>query len=480
MSSNGTKLSFSFAAPPAKGGASTSTSLNGSGSSGGGKPLSNLELLMAKAKAPNAAPSSSSSSSKSTSTARPPPPRAAALFSEEDDDENDNRGPGSFKPPNLLHGGPSSSSSSLKRPSGPPGSSGLISRSERKAQEEARKIDQSIFDYDNHYDAMKLAEQNAEEAKKRETEERKPKYIESFLRAAETRRLDKLRAEEKMLARERENEGEEFEGKEKFVTGAYKKQMEEVRKAEEEEKKREEAIRKGQKGPGLTAFYKSMLDTDEAKHAAAVAATSGPSSVAGQGPSLAIKPPTAARNDNFDDREEYDPLLAREAKAAGSGNVADGRTSQKAGSTGIDEMSGKEVEINDEGEVVDKRSLLKAGLNIMKKPKPELPSSLLTSQRNKESLDGPYRSRAVGTAASHAERMERERKRLADQMREAAEKKQREEEERLRREDEEARKRREGDDGEAERKRLEAKERYLARKRAREEGKEQGNKKAKE
>ncbi|WWD22341.1 hypothetical protein CI109_106832 [Kwoniella shandongensis] len=457
MSSNGTKLSFSFAAPGTTAATPASTSTNG----GAAKPLSNFELLMAKAKAPQASTSTASSSSKV-------PPRAAALFSEEDDDDHPSGGP----PPNLLLAGPSRSSTTKKAPQ-----TSLISRSERKAQEAAKAIDQSIFDYDNHYDAMKLAEQNIELSKKKETEERKPKYIESFLRSAETRRLDKLRAEEKMLARERENEGEEFEGKEKFVTGAYKKQMEEVRLAEEEEKKREEAIRKGQKGPGLTAFYKSMLDTDEAKHAAAVAATAGPSSASGQGPSLAIKPPTAARNDDFDDQEEYDPLLAREAKASG---LNDQSSKQKAGSTRIDELSGKEVEVNDEGEVVDKRSLLKAGLNIMKKPKPELPSSLLTSQRSKDPLDGPYKSRAVGTAASYAERMERERRRLADQMRDEAEKKKRDEEERLRREEEEARKRREGDDGEAERKRQEAKERYLARKRAREEGKDGGNKKAKD
>lgn len=66
-----------------------------------------------------------------------------------------------------------------------------------------------------------------------------PKYIESFLQSASTRRLDRLRAEEKMLQHERDKEGDEFQDKEKFVTGAYKKQMEEVRKAEEEEKKKE-------------------------------------------------------------------------------------------------------------------------------------------------------------------------------------------------------------------------------------------------
>ena len=42
-----------------------------------------------------------------------------------------------------------------------------------------------------------------------------------------------------MIQRERELEGDEFAGKEAFVTEAYKQQMEEVRKAEEEEKQRE-------------------------------------------------------------------------------------------------------------------------------------------------------------------------------------------------------------------------------------------------
>lgn len=42
-----------------------------------------------------------------------------------------------------------------------------------------------------------------------------------------------------MMQREREREGDEFKDKESFVTQAYKDQMEEVRKAEEEEKKRE-------------------------------------------------------------------------------------------------------------------------------------------------------------------------------------------------------------------------------------------------
>lgn len=42
-----------------------------------------------------------------------------------------------------------------------------------------------------------------------------------------------------MIQREREMEGDEFTDKEAFVTQAYKDQMVEVRKAEEEERQRE-------------------------------------------------------------------------------------------------------------------------------------------------------------------------------------------------------------------------------------------------
>jgi coiled-coil domain-containing protein 55 len=66
-----------------------------------------------------------------------------------------------------------------------------------------------------------------------------PKYIDGLLNSAATRKLDYLRAEEKMMHREREQEGDEFKDKEAFVTQAYKDQMAEVRRAEEEEKRRE-------------------------------------------------------------------------------------------------------------------------------------------------------------------------------------------------------------------------------------------------
>lgn len=201
-----------------------------------------------------------------------------------------------------------------------------------------------------------------------------------------------------------------------------------------------------------------MLDSDEAKHSAAMAAAEG--RVVGpslpSGPSLAIRPPPgpSKRDEDVDGEEEYDPLLARELKAAKA----------KAAQA----HSGKDVEVNDDGEVVDKRTLLKAGLNITKKPSPA-PSSLLAGQRSKpEDAAQPYVSRAVGASASYKERMERERRRLAEQMREQEERKRAREKQEQEEAEERARQRREGADGEAEKRRQEARERFLARKRERE------------
>jgi len=184
--------------------------------------LSNMERLLAQAKAK--APSTSSKPPGLQS--KPAKKPIASLFAEDDDDD----APSSSKP-NLL-AGPS-------KPRHTPKPAASMSRAEKKLHDEALKIDANVFDYDSMYDGMKAAERRQEEAKKAEDAEGKPKYIEAFLQSAQTRKLDRLRAEEKMLQLEREKEGDEFADKDKFVTEAYKRQMAEVRKAEEEEKARE-------------------------------------------------------------------------------------------------------------------------------------------------------------------------------------------------------------------------------------------------
>src|SRR5271154_4663222 len=139
-----------------------------------------------------------------------------------------------------------------------------------------------------------------------------PKYIGGLLSTSVTRKLDYLRAEEKMMQLEREKEGKEFEGKEAFVTQAYKDQMAEVRRAEEEEKLRDgglhtwpfpscshtcklsELAKKNDRGlnTGMTHFYRKLLEESEQQHEMTVAAAEIKKPVIGPLPNLTIiKPP---------------------------------------------------------------------------------------------------------------------------------------------------------------------------------------------
>jgi len=92
---------------------------------------------------------------------------------------------------------------------------------------------------------MKVAETRRKETREGggdEGEKKKPKYMGNLLAAAEVRERDRLRAKERMLQREREVEGDEFADKDKFVTGAYKQQQEEMKRLDEEERVRQGMI----------------------------------------------------------------------------------------------------------------------------------------------------------------------------------------------------------------------------------------------
>lgn len=108
-----------------------------------------------------------------------------------------------------------------------------------------------VFDYDAVYDDLKAVERQKQQIAEQDRLERKvfaiemtnadlkPQYMDKLLASAEVRKRDYLLAQEKKYKKEREEEGDEFAGKEKFVTNAYKRQQEEIRKAEEEERLRE-------------------------------------------------------------------------------------------------------------------------------------------------------------------------------------------------------------------------------------------------
>lgn len=194
---------------------------------------------------------------------------------------------------------------------------------------EAESLDPSIFDYDTFLTAKESVTAKQKEAARQDAIERKPKYINNLLTAAERRKQDQLVAREKFLQRERENEGEEFEDKEKFVTGAYREMQESNRKIEEEEQRRkEEEEKKKRAGEGMSAFYKGMMDQREKAHQEAMEAAEK----MGEGVQL---------EGRERERIKSDAEIAKEMRE-----------------------KGVNVHLNEEGQMTDKRELLTAGLNI--------------------------------------------------------------------------------------------------------------------
>ncbi|KAM0454604.1 hypothetical protein ACHAPV_005649 [Trichoderma viride] len=300
--------------------------------------------------------------------------------------------------------------------------------SSRKNAEAATGLDASVYEYDSIYDSMKPKKNTS-----KEDEERKPKYMKNLLRAADVRKRDQLIAEEKKIAREREAEGEEFADKEKFVTEAYKKQQEENRRLEEEERKREEEEAKKNEGTGMTTFYRKLLDKEQERHAETVRAAE---EMAKRGPGEKDDENEGDADADVDKEKEF-------AKAAQELNE-----------------KGASISVNEDGQVVDKRQLLKGGLNVGAKKKVEAQweEADRPAERERKEISGQQ----IGRKQAMRERQSRM---LADQL-EASLKRSREATEAKREEVERAAKTRktEGDISSA-------KERYLARKRAAEEEK---------
>ncbi|EMD38398.1 hypothetical protein CERSUDRAFT_49596 [Gelatoporia subvermispora B] len=266
-----------------------------------------------------------------------------------------------------------------------------MSKTMKKRMEQEMRVDSTVFEYDEVWDKMQEAKLRQKEAKEADTKVRKPKYINGLLQSAATRRLDHLRAEEKMIQREREAEGDEFEDKPAYVTEGYKEQLAEMRRAEEEEQKREELEKKKNTGGGLAQFYRKMLEETEQQHEQTVAATMSPPAKPVVGPQGPEQNLTITRPPNYASKSDLElAQLARD--------------------------QGKDVELNDDNQIVDKRELLSAGLNL------SAPNTRRLGPQTKESDDTSQENiqvhRAVGTAASRKEINERRAREVAKQMEE--------------------------------------------------------------
>ncbi|GAB1517896.1 hypothetical protein RhiTH_000951 [Rhizoctonia solani] len=344
-----------------------------------------------------------------------------------------------------------------------------VSRKAQRKMDAELKVDSTVFQYDEVWDGMKLAEAKAKAQKEDNPEARKPKYMKNLLDSAATRRLDHLRAEEKLMQREREAEGDEFADKEKFVTQAYKDQMAEVRRAEAEEKAREEAERKKNKGlgGGMTHFYKRMLEDSSRSHDAAVAATSSDPDPSSE-PAVAAASGTSAPG-RIGPAPVTNLTVTRPARGPKPLEVApnpdevlkSGETRTNGETKTMITADGAEVEINDNNEVVDKRELLSAGLNLSAPNTRNL--SLLRAihgSGSKTTEEPVVAHRAAGVAASKEEIRKRQQRQLEAQLEEER-KRVRDEQEREEREERERVVRRRNDESAVN----DAKERYLARKR---------------
>ncbi|KAF9959185.1 hypothetical protein BGZ72_010121 [Mortierella alpina] len=344
-----------------------------------------------------------------------------------------------------------SSTSAVNKTLRPYAASTLQSTSVIEQQNAALAQDATVFDYDGVYDQLKAVDRARELARKQDSQDRKPKYVNALLQAAETRKRDRQIAEEKRIEREREKEGEEFKDKEQFITPAYKAQKEAMRLAEEEDRKREEMLAKDKDGSLMQGFYRTMLEERTKLRPGLVVVDS------------------SSKGDGKDGLSaEALEELEKEKRLA---NKDDRQRAIEAREQGLD------VVLNDEGQIVDKRQLLKGGLNIVKKPAAATSSSRSSRDRHRSSSDydrdrtyaaykeSKYRSsQSSAGRGQHDDPSADQRARMTEKIEQqlVEQEKQREEEERARQDSiREALKRKNQDDQV-----MDAKARYLARKKA--------------
>nr|GMD32436.1 nuclear speckle splicing regulatory protein 1-like [Ipomoea batatas] len=125
-----------------------------------------------------------------------------------------------------------------------------IEEQHKKALEE----DPSVFDYDGVYDGMKM------KAVQPQAQDREPKYIQQVIDKAEQRERELGIIYERKLAKERTKDDHLFADKDKFLTSAYKKKLQEQEKWMQEERLRElrEAKENVTKKTDITDFYFSL------------------------------------------------------------------------------------------------------------------------------------------------------------------------------------------------------------------------------
>lgn len=319
----------------------------------------------------------------------------------------------------------------LKTKQPPPDQTQSLS-SLRSTVQTTNDVDPSIYDYDTFH-AASTAAQRARKEEASKSSKAETGYMNDLLAAAEQRKKDQLRAKDRLLQREREQEGDDFKDKDMFVTEAYKEHQAEMQRAEAEEKKREEEQERKKVKQGMSGFHRGMMDEQEKRHREALEAEqklkeAGVDAVAETEKEAAVK-------------QQDEAQLAAEAA-----------------------RRGQEVELNEEGQVTDKRDLLSGGLNVVSKPKPP-PFAKADSQASGQQQAPQFRP---DFDARRAQR-ERHTRMMEQQLEESQKRKAEQEEEEVKERESKAKSRKTESEVSS------AKERYLARKREKELEKARGD-----
>ena len=132
-----------------------------------------------------------------------------------------------------------------------------------QAYRQALREDPTVFEYDAVYDSLR---EGREAGKRKEKLERGSRYIADLKAKAVERQREQDAAFDRQKLREIHREDHLYGDKEKFVTGAYRKKLEEERKWIESEQRKEEEERKNdvKKRGNLNAFYANLLTNNVA------------------------------------------------------------------------------------------------------------------------------------------------------------------------------------------------------------------------
>ena len=180
-------------------------------------------------------------------------PKVASVFNDDSSDDEDTKA--------VVSGGTDWMKRKLASANSKSGATGIGTKIKSQTKMEMKKAlehDPTVFQYDEVYDQMEATKE--EKVSEKKAVDRKPRYITNLLKQAEIREKENERRIERKVQKEREAEGDEFADKEKFVTSAYRKKMEEMQKLEEEEKRKEaiEEILDVRKQKDMSGFYRHL------------------------------------------------------------------------------------------------------------------------------------------------------------------------------------------------------------------------------